>query len=481
MSKKWTLEKIVKHLNRYADQWNVNKNGKTIIPVIITANADNAPEIERKGIEEPVKFYTEDFIPNALKLWANVSNIKMTNTKINNQNTCYVINTSKIQSSYFYTHHGSYQNDLPVYYIYSIFLLNRYQKLIYEHPWANKNKGEYDFIYQRFLNSITLYNTGLVLDLFFSGNIEDGELNATPYYAQETNKYTILSFNLPAAYAEINKLHFNQYVKGPLLHDIAAIQYRFGPNTEYQNGDTTYQFNADEPFTQCLWDSHGKDLIDLSNHYYGVILDLRGGDNFSSVGQHINEYKKRAVDNLTFAHGVTIENANLTHYDDTVTLNWANNHIVDFGGHDQYRIFDQHFHNSVEQGKVNHHWKKGSGQNIVLDYSGTNEFIFYFSNSQAVLEFIHLENGTLVIRDKTNKTSLDIKKYSPKKHLLSFRLYNKQFLKPATDLDEGVSFDQRAVTHKAMMPDQITKQLKKIETLQIKSAKNKSLFFNILS
>lgn len=86
----------------------------------------------------------------------------------------------------------------------------------------------------------------------------------------------------------------------PMIYDIAAIQYLYGANHNYNAGNTTYQFNNGTGI-QTLWDGAGVDTIDASTYSGGgAVIDLREGlQNVSSAGGS----------HFWMAFGANIENA----------------------------------------------------------------------------------------------------------------------------------------------------------------------------
>ena len=48
-----------------------------------------------------------------------------------------------------------------------------------------------------------------------------------------------------------------------MVYDIAAIQYLYGA-AEYNEDNTTYKYNRNEPFVEAIWDSSGYDTLDLT-------------------------------------------------------------------------------------------------------------------------------------------------------------------------------------------------------------------------
>ncbi|WP_322980099.1 M10 family metallopeptidase [Pseudomonas sp. C11] len=141
-------------------------------------------------------------------------------------------------------------------------------------------------------------------------------------------RYTVMSYN--------DSYDFQP--TGPMLFDIAAIQYLYGSNDSWQTGDNVYRWDANAQIFETIWDAGGNDTIDASNQLKGVEINLNSGE-FSSIGQNIYNYSTGASRNdfLTIAYGAVIENAIGSDYNDTLIGNSADN-VLDGGkGRDTLR------------------------------------------------------------------------------------------------------------------------------------------------
>lgn len=139
-------------------------------------------------------------------------------------------------------------------------------------------------------------------------------------------RYSVMSYNAD----------YDFLPSGPMLFDVAAIQYLYGKNMGWQTGNNTYNWDASARIFQTIWDAGGVDTIDASNQLRGVSINLNSGQ-FSSIGQDIYNYATRQYTNncLTIAYGCTIENATGSGYADQLTGNAANNTLNGGAGADQ--------------------------------------------------------------------------------------------------------------------------------------------------
>lgn len=68
------------------------------------------------------------------------------------------------------------------------------------------------------------------------------------------------------------------YIYGPMACDIAAAQYDYGANFQFNSGDTVYSFSpAKDKIFETIWDGGGNDTYDLSLYTVGVTVDLNPG------------------------------------------------------------------------------------------------------------------------------------------------------------------------------------------------------------
>lgn len=148
-------------------------------------------------------------------------------------------------------------------------------------------------------------------------------------YKEDSAQYTIMSY-----WDETNTgADFDGHsAQTPMLHDILAIQAKYGANLTTRTGDTVYGFNSNtespvfdfelnEHPVLSIWDAGGIDTIDLSGFSEDSILNLNSGE-FSSVAG--------LVKNLSIAYGAEIEHAITGDGDDIIIGNELDN-IVDAG------------------------------------------------------------------------------------------------------------------------------------------------------
>jgi serralysin len=132
---------------------------------------------------------------------------------------------------------------------------------------------------------------------------------------------------------------------GPMVDDIAAIQYLYGANMSYQTGDNVYTFDPMQPFFHTIWDAGGNDTISVANFTRGCTIDLRPGhySNITILSDSTTEVNwtkapptptYNGTGNLGIAYGTIIENAVGGAGNDILIGNDVNNTLKGGGGND---------------------------------------------------------------------------------------------------------------------------------------------------
>ena len=174
-----------------------------------------------------------------------------------------------------------------------------------------------------------------------------GQDSQTPFLlaAKDNNQYTLMSYNINPYQAE-DGTHFYQnsgavFAKTPLLYDVAAIQFLYGENTQYNAENTVYRWAVNTDPFMTIWDSGGVDTIDVSNQVKPQIIDLRAGE-FSSLGAVALAYSNAptaffaAKNNVSIAYGTLIENAIGAIGNDTLIGNSVANQLTGGAGQDNF-------------------------------------------------------------------------------------------------------------------------------------------------
>jgi serralysin len=178
-------------------------------------------------------------------------------------------------------------------------------------------KGTYDYL--TFMHEI---GHALGLKHPFSQSLSNPTVLAPQF---DDVRYTIMSYDSAYSYEPTT----------PMLLDIAAIQSLYGANTQWQTGNNTYSWAADQSVFETIWDAGGNDTIDATNQLAAVRINLNEGQ-FSKIGQAFIDLDTQAAFNegLAIAYGAKIENAVGSANDDTLIGNALNNLLNGRAGKD---------------------------------------------------------------------------------------------------------------------------------------------------
>jgi Ca2+-binding RTX toxin-like protein len=148
--------------------------------------------------------------------------------------------------------------------------------------------------------------------------------------------YTVMSYtDDPSG----NNFFIDRYPDTPMVIDILAIQYLYGPNLTFETGDNDYVFLETGLYFETIWDAGGEDTIEHAG-VSGVTIDLRAG-HYSTLGQPIEFTRPNGslayTDPRTvwIAHGANIENAVGGNGDDLIIGNDLGNDLYGGGGDDR--------------------------------------------------------------------------------------------------------------------------------------------------
>lgn len=147
-------------------------------------------------------------------------------------------------------------------------------------------------------------------------------------------QYSIMSYSdIPNQY---DTGYSTFYPTTPMLLDVLAIQYLYGANMSYNNGDNVYRYGDDYAY-ETIWDAGGADTIEYTGNL-STVINLNAGE-FSSIGPSVKANRGISAqdqDNIAIAYNVTIENAIGGSGNDTIYGNAATNTINGGAGNDTF-------------------------------------------------------------------------------------------------------------------------------------------------
>lgn len=177
----------------------------------------------------------------------------------------------------------------------------------------------------------------------------------SPFYDYS---YTIMSYNVPdfGWFREVTDDGGGGFILTyypvepwtPMIYDIAAAQYLYGPNMSYMSGDDIYTFDPETPFFMTIWDAGGIDTIDVSNFTLGCTINLQEGTlswiripsdplppgTEDDPGFNVRDIYE-GINNLGIAYGTVIENATGGEGNDLLSGNDAANRLTGGDGIDE--------------------------------------------------------------------------------------------------------------------------------------------------
>ena len=142
--------------------------------------------------------------------------------------------------------------------------------------------------------------------------------------------YTVMSYEEPDwAYFGSGSDRYITISDSLMVYDIQALQYMYGANTDYNSGNTKYEFDPTRPISWTIWDGGGEDLLDFSNFNYRCDIDLNDGA-YSTI-----RYDGwNPDDNFGIAFNTFIENVSGSQSNDTIIGNELDNEISGNDGND---------------------------------------------------------------------------------------------------------------------------------------------------
>jgi serralysin len=139
---------------------------------------------------------------------------------------------------------------------------------------------------------LILHEVGHAMMMKHTGDYDTtGKTTPLPHLptAEDNRDYTVMSYVREEGAAVALQLQ---------LYDVAALQARWGPNTQAAAGDSVYTF-ADDPGIVAIWDTGGIDTIDANATTGAADINLAEGSFSQLAGQN----------RMSIAWGAQIENA----------------------------------------------------------------------------------------------------------------------------------------------------------------------------
>ena len=188
--------------------------------------------------------------------------------------------------------------------------------------------------------------------------------------------YTQMSYEDPNwAYFGSGSAQYFTISDSLMVYDIQALQHMYGANTNYNVGNTKYEFDPNKPTSLTIWDDGGEDLLDFSNFNYRCDIDLNDG-----AYSTIRFAQWNPEENFGIAFNTFIENVSGSQSHDTIIGNEIDNEI--FGNNGNDKLYGG-------GGDDVFNWAPGSRGGIDTMYGGTGNDTYVLINSNdIVVEFV---------------------------------------------------------------------------------------------
>ncbi|HMR33052.1 MAG TPA: M10 family metallopeptidase [Geminicoccaceae bacterium] len=198
---------------------------------------------------------------------------------------------------------------------------------------------------------------------------------------------------------------------GPMLNDVAAIQYLYGTNTATRAGDTVYQWDTGERLFETIYDAGGRDRIDWSNQSTAAVIDLTPGA-WSELGPAYTWTDGRKsgsyATTLAIARGSWIEDAAGGSGNDSITGNGRANRLDGNDGSDD--LFGGSGDDELSGGGGQDDLVGGEGDDELWGGTGNDSFSFggsfgddvvHDTSGSNLLVFTDLQRGQASFADSS--------------------------------------------------------------------------------
>ena len=252
--------------------------------------------------------------------------------------------------------------------------------------------------YANYAFSAFVHEIGHALGLKHPGNYSSGD---DPPYADpsiDALQYSVMSYLSYPGAPQGSGMGSYSYPQTPMMDDIAAIQYMYGANYNYNSDNTTYTFDPTNiTIFKTIWDGGGVDTYDCSRYTSAVVVDLAPGAWSTFSNSQIASFDNghyapgNIANSLLYDNNPSsiIENAIGGSGNDTLRGNNADNTLNGGAGNDQLW---------GGLGNDTYCFGRGGGIDHILDsYDNINDVITIANFAYQDIQAIDNVNGNLCV------------------------------------------------------------------------------------
>jgi serralysin len=339
--------------------------GETSLSYSIPSSAPEAGSQEASGFKK-MTTAQKAAAREAFELWDDLIAVSLTETTSASADISFAYSTKTIGG-------GNYART------YTSFTGTSTLDITRAHVWLNASTATHDtdsdMYYGGYGRLTYIHEIGHTLGLSHPGTYDAVGGGSITYarsaeYAQDTRQFTTMSYfraNSDGSGTDHVGSKGTSYAATPLLHDIAAIQAKYGADMTTRTGNTVYGFgntSGRDAFdfkknpnpVVAIWDAGGIDTLNVSGFSTNQKISLVPGT-FSDVG-HLTK-------NVAIAFGTTIENAVGGSGADQIEGNAAANLLRGGAGND-----------TIWGGAGNDTLHGEAGADLLYGGPGRDEFVF---------------------------------------------------------------------------------------------------------
>ena len=251
---------------------------------------------------------------------------------------------------------------------------------------SSPTSGDYEF-------STILHETGHALGLKHPHEAFTNELTSEIFPTLDETKDSLVTTVM--TYRDFfgddtNGYNSNYFPTSLMPLDITTLQHLYGANVNYNSTDNMYSWSANTPILETIFDNGGIDTINFENLMVSVHSDLRGHNNYTTIGSFdyfdVPYFSGQSIGVVIIDKNTTIENLYGGQVNDFLIGNSANNIIQGNAGDDIICAIN--------------------GTDTLWGGSGADTFVCVVDDTSVVIEdFADIDNFKFILFDANTDVS----------------------------------------------------------------------------